>query len=148
MNKKILVTVILAAILALISAFLLFYNTKKVNQTGEKQLSQEIKTEKKPLTDENNNLKLKEDSKKDKNEHSAPQSLSSPQITIKKNTQEKQSSIPKNIEQINIPALPKLEVKIEENSPEEINPKDFTVPVQYKSENTYKYVYTPTRYSK
>ena len=44
--------------------------------------------------------------------------------------------------------LPKLEVKVEENSPEEINPKDFTVPVQYKSENTYKYVYTPTRYSK
>ena len=29
-----------------------------------------------------------------------------------------------------------------------INPRDFTVPVQYTSQNTYKYVYTPARYSK
>lgn len=139
-NKKVLVTVILAGILAFVLAFVLFRTNKqeKVSPEPQKIIKQEELPAKETVEE-----KTEDDIKPEV-----------PQVSVHK-VQAQKSKTPDRKEQAVVspvkkdtPVLPKLEVKIEENSPEEINPKDFTVPVQYKSENTYKYVYTPTRFSK
>ena len=142
-NKKVLVTVILAGILAFVLAFVLFKTNRLEKTSPEPQKI--IKQEEFPA-------KEFVDEKTEKTEDDIKPEV--PEVSMQK-VQPKKSKTPDRKEQAvvspvkkDMPVLPKLEVKIEENSPEDINPKDFTVPVQYKSENTYKYVYTPTRYSK
>ena len=141
-NKKVLVTVILAGILAFVLAFVLFRTNRPEKTSPEAQKI--IKQEELPV-------KETVDEKTEKTENDIKPEV--PEVYVQK-VQPKKSKAQDRKEEVVVspvketPVLPKLEVKVEENSPEEINPKDFTVPLQYKSENTYKYVYAPTRYSK
>ena len=140
-KKKILLTILIAGILAFISAFIFLRTDKPVQREAIKQETAEPKIE-----------QTLEEKAEEKVEKTSSQNISeskkiTPQKQITKNkiTHKKKQT---DVTPLKTEPLPKLELKIEENKPEEINPKDFNVPVQYTSKNTYKYVYTPARYSK
>ncbi len=139
-KKKILLTILIAGILAFISAFIFLRTDKPVQQEAIKQEIAEPKIE-----------QPQEEKAEEKVEKTSQNISESKKITphkqIKK-TKVSNKKKPAAVTPLETEPLPKLEVKIEENKQEEINPRDFTVPVQYTSQNTYKYVYTPARYSK
>ena len=135
-KKKILLTILIAGILAFISAFIFLRTNRPVQREAIKQETAEPKIEQ---PQEERAEKFPQDISKSKK--ITPQK----QITKNKITHKKKQTA---VTPLKTEPLPKLELKIEENKPEEINPKDFNVPVQYTSKNTYKYVYTPARYSK
>ena len=141
-NKKVWLTVLFAAILALVFALVLL----KTNQTTTLPKTEKILQNKESIIPETSE---KETSIKEKNS-AIPAKTELPKVRIKPQRQVKKFT-PKSTKTNSNTALPKLEVKIEENNTTEqkkINPKDFEVPIQYTSENTYKYVYTPARYKK
>ncbi len=147
MSKKVLIIIILAGVLAFVTAFLLFGAGKHKTVNKDQAIKNNIKNEELPL-------QTQEKVSEDKEESTKSSEQKNP---VKQPVKEKKKKIPQNhikkpdesaVKSDVSPVIQKLEVKVEENSQEEINPKDFTVPVEYSSKNTYKYVYTPTRYLK
>ncbi len=143
-KKKILLTIIIAGILAFISAFIFLRTDKPVlKQDAVRQEPAEPKIEQ--PQEEKAEEKAEEKIEKPSSQKISESKKITPQKQIKKNkiTDKKNQAA---VTPIKTEPLPRLEVKIEENKPEEINPKDFVVPLKYTSKNTYKYIYTPAGY--
>ncbi len=141
-NKKVWLTVLFAAILALVFALVLL----KTNKTTTLPKTEKILQNKESIIPETSEKETLIKEKKS----AIPAKTELHKIHTKPEQQTEKIS-PKSTKTKSDIVIPKLEVKIEENNTTEqkkINPKDFEVPIQYTSENTYKYVYTPARYKK
>ena len=142
-KKKILLTILIAGVLAFISAFIFLRTDKPVQREAIKQETAEPKIEQ--PQEEKAEEKAEEKIEKPSSQKISESKKITPQKQITKNkiTDKKNQAA---VTPIKTEPLPRLEVKIEENKPEEINPKDFVVPLKYTSKNTYKYIYTPAGY--
>ena len=144
-NRKKILTVLLAAILALVAAFFIFrFEHKKI-----KRLTPEQKIE-----EQNEITDIVED--KNKEEKQVVKSTVKDSIKIQDNKTNVKQAIKPTTKKgtVKVPIL-----KTEENAPlheevsdseENINTdddgKDIIVPVKYVTRNTYKYIYTPTKF--
>ena len=142
-NKKILITVIIATILALSIVLLIFlpqYSKKETQKLPDKIEQKDVK-----FTPE---IKQIPAIKSEEQETSNIQQSKTPvkQIATPKSKNTKKNFKPVSKPQETIkPAVQKIQAAKEtksENIEEEV-----IIPVEYTTKNTYKYVYTPTKFS-
>ncbi len=137
-KKKVALTVLLSALLALLAAFCVFEFSKKPKTIETPTQSEvEVQAEIPANTDDNKAVEKDAEILPSTTKKAVTVSKTSKQ-TVKK-VVEKQPQVPKATEKV-------LEEKVEEN----ITPQEdgVIVPVNYVSKNTYKYTYTPKRYPK
>lgn len=142
-KKKVFLTVLLSALLALLIAFCIIECAKKPKTIEETSKQEEVHTS--VQVDE-----IKEDAVKTNDEVEPTQKVISAEkktVTASKlSTKETQNKLQKEESKKVENASNILEEKIEENAPMQDN--GVIVPVNYVSKNTYKYTYTPKRYPK
>ena len=137
-KKKIALTILLSALLALLVAFCVLEFSKKpklieTQTTTENEIQEEL-----PQSIENNKIIKQEINTSPIVTKKAVTVSKSSKQTVKK-VEEKQLQEPKATEKV-------LEEKVEEKiAPQE---DGVIVPVNYVSKNTYKYTYTPKKYPK
>ena len=137
-KKKIALTILLSALLALLVAFCVLEFSKKpklieTQTTTENEIQEEL-----PQSIENNKI-IKQEINTSPTVTKKAVTVSKPSKQTVKKVEEKQLQIPKTTEKV-------LEEKVEENiAPQE---DGVIVPVNYVSKNTYKYTYTPKKYPK
>ena len=137
-KKKIALTILLSALLALLVAFCVLEFSKKpklieTQTTTENEIQEEL-----PQSIENNKI-IKQEINTSPTVTKKAVTISKPSKQTVKKVEEKQLQIPKTTEKV-------LEEKVEEKiAPQE---DGVIVPVNYVSKNTYKYTYTPKKYPK
>ena len=136
-KKKIALTILLSALLALLAAFCVLEFSKKPKlietQTTEVEVQEEI-----PQSIESNKI-IKQETNTSPTATKKAVTVSKPSKQTVKKVEEKQLQVPKTTEKV-------LEEKVEENlAPQE---DGVIIPVNYVSKNTYKYTYTPKKYPK
>ena len=137
-KKKIALTILLSALLALLVAFCVLEFSKKpklieTQTTTENEIQEEL-----PQSIENNKI-IKQEINTSPIVTKKAVTVSKPSKQTVKKVEEKQLQIPKTTEKV-------LEEKVEEKiAPQE---DGVIVPVNYVSKNTYKYTYTPKKYPK
>lgn len=137
-KKKIALTILLSALLALLVAFCVLEFSKKpklieTQTTTENEIQEEL-----PQSIENNKI-IKQEINTSPTVTKKAVTVSKPSKQTVKKVEEKQLQIPKTTEKV-------LEEKVEEKiAPQE---DGVIVPVNYVSKNTYKYTYTPKKYPK
>lgn len=144
MNKKVLLTIFLATLLALCTAIFAFYKLQNSHPPKTLKQKEEIKVE---VEKEFPEVKQEEVKTKVQQQPKKAQKVY-PKQTVKpkaiKEPAKKQKAEPIKKEQIenkNINNEEKISVK---NSEEESGA--VVIPVKYTTKNTYKYVYTPNRF--
>ena len=137
-KKKIALTILLSALLALLVAFCILEFSKKpklieTQTTTENEIQEEL-----PQSIENNKI-IKQKINTSPTVTKKAVTVSKPSKQTVKKVEEKQLQIPNTTEKV-------LEEKVEEKiAPQE---DGVIVPVNYVSKNTYKYTYTPKKYPK
>ena len=137
-KKKIALTILLSALLALLVAFCVLEFSKKTKlvetqTTTENEIQEEL-----PQSIENNKI-IKQEITTSPTVTKKAVTVSKPSKQTVKKVEEKQLQVPKTTEKV-------LEEKVEEKiAPQE---DGVIVPVNYVSKNTYKYTYTPKKYPK
>ena len=137
-KKKIALTILLSALLALLATFCVLEFSKKpklieTQTTTKNEIQEEL-----PQSIENNKI-IKQEITTSPTVTKKVVTVSKPSKQTVKKVEEKQLQIPKTTEKV-------LEEKVEENiAPQE---DGVIVPVNYVSKNTYKYTYTPKKYPK
>ena len=137
-KKKIALTILLSALLALLVAFCILEFSKKpklieTQTTTENEIQEEL-----PQSIENNKI-IKQKINTSPTVTKKAVTVSKPSKQTVKKVEEKQLQVPKTTEKV-------LEEKVEEKiAPQE---DGVIVPVNYVSKNTYKYTYTPKKYPK
>ena len=137
-KKKIALTILLSALLALSVAFCVLEFSKKpklieTQTTTENEIQEEL-----PQSIENNKI-IKQEITTSPTVTKKAVTVSKPSKQTVKKVEEKQLQVPKTTEKV-------LEEKVEEKiAPQE---DGVIVPVNYVSKNTYKYTYTPKKYPK
>lgn len=136
-KKKIALTILLSALLALLAAFCVLEFSKKPKlietQTTENEIQEEI-----PQSVESNKI-IKQETNTSPTATKKAVTISKPSKQTVKKVEEKQLQVLKATEKV-------LEEKVEENiAPQE---DGVIIPVNYVSKNTYKYTYTPKKYPK
>ena len=137
-KKKIALTILLSALLALLVAFCVLEFSKKpklieTQTTTENEIQEEL-----PQSIENNKI-IKQEITTSPTVTKKAVTVSKPSKQTVKKVEEKQLQVPKTTEKV-------LEEKVEEKiAPQE---DGVIVPVNYVSKNTYKYTYTPKKYPK
>lgn len=139
-KKKITLTILLSALLALSVAFCVLKFSKKpipIEAPIQPKVEVEVQAEIPANTDDNKTVKKDAEILPSTTKKAVTVSKPSKQ-TVKK-VEEKQLQVPKTTEKV-------LEEKVEEKiAPQE---DGVIVPVNYVSKNTYKYTYTPKKYPK
>ena len=137
-KKKIALTILLSALLALLAAFCVLEFSKKpklieIQTTTENEIQEEL-----PQSIENNKI-IKQEINTSPTVTKKAVTISKPSKQTVKKVEEKQLQVPKTTKKV-------LEEKVEEKiAPQE---DGVIVPVNYVSKNTYKYTYTPKKYPK
>lgn len=137
-KKKIALTILLSALLALLVAFCVLEFSKKpklieTQTTTENEIQEEI-----PQNIESNKI-IKQEINTSPTVTKKAVTVSKPSKQTVKKVEETQLQVPKATEKV-------LEEKVEENlAPQE---DGVIIPVNYVSKNTYKYTYTPKKYPK
>lgn len=135
-KKKVILTILLAALLALGLIFLFMYRAEKLDNEIQETVQQEEQTE---------------------TAETVPEKVETTK-SVETNNQTKAvvKSSAKNQTQISTKEVPNVaneaqetvqEARIQNDEVEEVS-KDVEVPVKYVSNNTYKYVYTPAKFPK
>lgn len=141
-NKKVLLTILLAAILALILVLIFFIPSKKT-PVPEQQKKEVVETQ----TTQQPAVVEEEETKEEQPEVKQIKELPS----VKKVTHKKvQPQKPKqNVSTVK----PAVTINKAEEAETKIEPailteeeKQIVIPIEYKSQNSYKYTYTPVRY--
>lgn len=132
-KKKIILTILIAAILALLAVLFIF---KQNNTIPEKQVPAQ-----KEQIEENKNINAEQpiETKEEK------PALKVQSTTKKQDVKTSTTPVQKEVKQEE-PVI--KEIQVTENVEVEEESKDVVIPVKYTSRNTFKYVYTPTRFTK
>lgn len=132
-KKKIILTILVAAFLALIAVLFIF---KQNSTTQEKQTPvQEEQVE------ENQNIGAEQPTETKEEKPALKVQSTDKKQSVKISTTPAQKEV--NQEE---PVI--KEIQVTENAEIEEESKDVVIPVKYSSRNTFKYVYTPTRFTK
>lgn len=142
-NKKVLITIIIAGVLAL-ALVLLIFSLQNKKETPEKPLK--IEQEESELKPETEPVKEPKAEKEIETPKIQPQKPPVKQTSALKKHAEKKISKPAPKPQDTIkPAVEKVEI------PQDVQTEKLeegvVIPVEYTTKNTYKYVYTPAKYS-
>ena len=142
-NKKVLITIIIAGVLAL-ALVLLIFSLQNKKETPEKPLKiEQAETELKPETEPVKEPKAQKETETPKIQ---PQKPPVKQTSALKKHAEKKISKPSPKPQDTIkPAVEKVEIPQDVQT--EKQEEGVVIPVEYTTKNTYKYVYTPAKYS-
>lgn len=137
-KKKVALTVLLSALLALLAAFCVFEFSKKPKPI-EAPTQPEVEAQAEIPVNTDDNKTVEKDAEILPSTTKKAVTVSKPSKPTVKKVSGKQLQEPKATEKV-------LEEKVEEN----ITPQEdgVIIPVNYVSKNTYKYTYTPKRYPK
>ena len=140
-KRKIILTILLALVLALLTSYLIFMQKKPVKHIEKTQ----------PVTEYEETVQTEpEDEEEQQAEEAKPEIPATPQKPVKKTSTLKSTSTKKIPKSIQIQELSNTEQETPEPEIQkgsvESEPPGVEVPVKYMSQNTYKYVYTPSRF--
>lgn len=144
-NKKIILTILLAAILAFISVLFIYgFHNKKATKPlpSIKPIETPSHTDVQDMKNDEKHIKLENtDNIETKN------SKATIKPTKKYNPKEVKKPLTKVSDQPLKPITPKTET-VQSAEVQKVEDNGIVVPVEYTSKNTYKYVYTPANFSK
>ena len=139
-KRKIILTILLALVLALLTSYLIFMQKKPVKHIEKTQ----------PVTEYEETVQTEPDEEEQQIEEAKPEIHKTPQKPVKKTSTLKSTSTKKIPKSIQIQELSNTEQETPEPEIQkgsvEAEPTGVEVPVKYTSKNTYKYVYTPSRF--
>ncbi len=142
-NKKVLITIIIAGVLALALVLLIFSLQNKKETTNIPLKIEPAETELKPETEPVKEPKAEKETETPKIQQQKPPVK---QTSVLKKHAEKKISKPSPKPQDTIkPAVEKVEIPQDVQT--EKQEEGVVIPVEYTTKNTYKYVYTPAKYS-
>lgn len=135
-KKKVILTILLAALLALGLTYLFMYRAEKLDNEIQETVQQEEQTETAETVQE-------------KVETTKPAEINKQTKAVVKSSAKNQTQIPtKEAPNVTKDAPENVqEAHIQNDEVEEVS-TDVEVPVKYVSNNTYKYVYTPAKFPK